>query len=110
VQRSLARKLVALLVLLALIASGDRFAMVMAMEQSGTQMTDMQKPDMSCKACGAMMAAAPCDALCAALPAIDAAFIDLSDVGVRERWAAHSESGATHFISPDTSPPRTSLS
>jgi hypothetical protein len=106
VQRSLARKLVALLVLLALIAGGDRFAMAATMEQGGSQMTDMQKPGMSCKACGATMAAAPCDAVCAALPAVDAALIVLPGAGFGERWTTRSESGATCSIRPDTSPPR----
>jgi hypothetical protein len=105
VQRSLARKLIALLLLLALIAGGGRFA-AMAMDMDGAQMTHMQKPDMSCKACGGAMMAASCDAACTALPAIDVAVLGLSDVRIYDHWMTRSDSGATCSIRPDTSPPR----
>lgn len=107
-QRSLARKLIALFVLLALIAGGDRFGtMALAMDAAGTQMSDMQKPDMSCKACGGSMAVAPCDAVCAVLPAIDdVAIVGLPEVGRHQRWMTRFDSCATHAIRPDTSPPR----
>jgi hypothetical protein len=106
VQRSLARKLVALLILLALIAGGDRFAMAMTMEQRDAPMSDMQKPDMSCKACGATMAGAPCDAACSALPAIAAAIDGVPDARGHERWPTRSESIASLSVKPNTSPPR----
>lgn len=107
-QRSLARKLVGLLLLLALVAGGDRFAAAtMIMEQGGgAHMADMQKPDMSCKACGGTMAAAPCDAVCAALPAIDVALAGLSASGFDEGWMTRSDAGPTFSIRPETSPPR----
>jgi hypothetical protein len=108
VQRSLARTLIALLVLLALIAGNDRFAaMAMSIDQGGAaHMADMQEQDMGCKACDGMMAAAPCDALCAGLPAIDVVIVGLSETGFHERWLLRSDIGATCSIRPDTSPPR----
>jgi hypothetical protein len=107
VQRSLARKLIPLLLLLALVAGGNHFAAATTiMEQSGAHMADMQKPDMSCKACGGAMSAAPCDAVCAALPAIEVALVGLSALGFHEGWMMRSEAGATFSIRPDTSPPR----
>ena len=105
-QRSLARKLVALLILLALIAGGDRFAVAMTMEQRDAPMSDMQKPDMGCKACGATTAAAPCDAACVALPAIAAAIDGVPDARGHERWLTRSELIASLSVKPDTSPPR----
>jgi hypothetical protein len=108
VQRTLVRKLIALLVLLTLVAGGGRFAaMAMTMDERGAaHMADMQTPDTDCKSCGGVMAAAPCDAVCTALPAIEAAIIGLSDMGFHERWLARSDAGATCSVRPDTSPPR----
>jgi hypothetical protein len=108
VLRLTAKKLLSLLLLMALIAGGEGFAsMAMPMPAGGPQMANMQKADVSCKACGgATMPASPCDTLCAALPAIDAAIPAPSGAGSHERWIVRSDDGATHFISPDTSPPR----
>jgi hypothetical protein len=109
VLRLTARKLLSLLLLVALIAGGEGFAsMAMPMPAGGQQMAGMQQPDMSCKACGGTtMPASPCDALCAALPAIDAVVAAPSSVGLHERWIVRADVGATHFVTPDTSPPRT---
>jgi hypothetical protein len=105
VQRSLARKLIALLLLLALVAGEDHFA-AMAMDMDDAHMSDMQKPDMSCKGCDRAMTAAPCDAVCAALPAIETASLELPASGFHERWMMRSDASATFSIKPDTSPPR----
>lgn len=107
VQRSVARTLVVLLVMLALAAGGGRFAaMAMSLDEAGAQMGDMQQPDMTCKACGGAVTSAPCDAVCVASPATGVAALGLSYVGLHERWMIRSESGAAHSIRPDTSPPR----
>lgn len=105
VQRPLARQLFALLLLLALVAGGDRFAAI-GMDMGGVQMSDMQQSDQDCKACGGTMSTAPCDVVCGALPAIDIAMVGLPSPGAHERWTARSESGAGFSIRPDTSPPR----
>ncbi|WP_162917587.1 hypothetical protein [Dongia deserti] len=106
-QRSLAKQLIALLLLLALVAGGDRFAvMTMSSGMDGMHMSDIQKPDTSCKACGGMTADMPCDAVCAALPAIDASPVGLADVRVHDHWMTRSEPSADYSIRPDTSPPR----
>lgn len=108
VQRSTARRLISLLLLAALFAGGESFASTaMPMDVGGAHMADIQKSGMDCKACGAAnMATAPCDAMCAALPAIDPLVIGDSISGVRERWAIQPEIGRSHLITPDTSPPR----
>jgi hypothetical protein len=105
VQRSLATKLIAVLLLLALIAGGDRFA-AMAMDMDGMQMSDMQKPDMNCQSCDGMMADTSCDAVCTALPAIDSTLSALTNRRVHERWMMHADSGAATSVRPDTTPPR----
>jgi hypothetical protein len=105
VQRSLATKLVSVLLLLALIAGGDRFA-AMAMDMDGMQMSDMQKPDMNCQACDGMMADTSCDAVCAALPAIDGNLIALAHIPAHGCWMMHADSGTACSVRPDTSPPR----
>ena len=104
-QRSLARKLIALFLLLALIAGGDRVA-AMALDADGPQMSDMHKPDISCKACDGAVSRAPCDAACLALPAIEAGFVSVPASRIHERWMMRSNTGATFSIKPDTSPPR----
>lgn len=109
VRRVTLRTLISLLLLLALFAGG-RISAVMAMPMaSGSSLAaDAQMPDANCKACGAgTMATALCDALCAALPAIDATVAELGVVGSHGPWILRAESGPTHFIGPDTSPPRT---
>jgi len=108
VQASVARKLVSLLLLLALIVGGERFAsMAMPMIAASPHAIDMQQPDMSCKACGtSRMATAPCDASCMALPAIDTAAVDTSGTGSHRHWMLRPETGPSLLISPDTSPPR----
>lgn len=104
-ERSLARKLIALFLLLALIAGGDRFA-AMALSMDSLQMSDVRKPDIGCKACDGAMSAAPCDAACLALPAIEGGFVDAPARRSHERWMLRSDAGATFSIKPDTSPPR----
>jgi hypothetical protein len=101
VLRNLARRLLALLLLLALIAGGQG-TMTMSVDMGAMQMGDM---DQGCKACGAPVAA-PCDVVCAALPAIDVAAFSVDELGRHERWSNRAESGAGVFIRPDTSPPR----
>lgn len=94
--------------MLALAAGGGRFAaMAMSLDEAGAQMSDMQKLDMTCKACGGAVASAPCDAVCVAPPAVGVAALGLSYVGFHEGWMIRPESGAAHSIRPDTSPPRT---
>jgi hypothetical protein len=103
VLRHFARRLLALLLLLALIAGGESSgAMAMSMDMGEMQMGDM---DQGCKACGASIAA-PCDIVCAALPALDVAAFCVDAPGLHERWSNRSESGIGIFIRPDTSPPR----
>ena len=103
VLRHLARRLLALLLLLALIAGGQSSgAMAMNMDMAKMQMSDM---DQGCKACGAPIAA-PCDIACAALPALDVAAFRVEAPGLQERWSNCSESGISIIIRPDTSPPR----
>jgi hypothetical protein len=105
VQRSLATKLIAVLLLLALIAGGDRFA-AMTMDMDGMQMSDMQKPDMTCQSCDGMMAEMSCDAVCTALPAIDGTLFALTNRRAHERWMMRADSGTAASVKPDTSPPR----
>lgn len=108
VLRHLARRLLALLLLLALTAGGQSSgAMAMSMEAMSMDMGKMQTGDMDqgCKACDAPIAA-PCDILCAALPALDVAAFRVEAPGLQERWSNRSESGVGVFIKPDTSPPR----
>lgn len=106
-QRSLAKQLVTLFLLLALIAGGEGFgASVMSMDKHGAQIGDLQDTDTSCKACGGAMTAAPCDAACPAFPALDVALVRPFEVGAHERWIRRSESGASFAIRPDPSPPR----
>jgi hypothetical protein len=97
----LARRLLALLLLLALIAGGQS-TMAMSMDMDAMQMSDM---DQGCKACGAPVAA-PCDIVCTAHPALDVADFRVDEPSVHEHWASRSESGASVFIRPDISPPR----
>lgn len=81
--------------------------MAMAMSTGNMSTMDSQRSDMDCKACGmSQMATAPCDAICATLPAIDTAAIGLVEVGSLERWMARCGYGASHAIVPDPSPPR----
>jgi hypothetical protein len=108
VLRHLARRLLALLLLLALIAGGQSSGvMAMSMDAMSMDMGKMQTGDMDqgCKACGAPIAA-PCDIVCAALPALDVAAFRVEAPGLQERWSNRSESGISIFIRPDTSPPR----
>ena len=105
VQRSLAAKLIAVLVLLALVAGGHRFA-AMTMSMDAMQMSDMQNPDMNCQACDGTMTDTPCDAVCMALPAIDGELVALANIRAHERWMMHADSGAASSVRPDTSPPR----
>jgi len=103
VLRNLARHLLAVLLLLALITGGqDSSAMAIGMDMGKMQMGDM---DQGCKACGAPIAA-PCDVACAALPALDAAAFCVDKFIVHERWSSCSETGVSVFIRPDPSPPR----
>lgn len=103
VLRHLARRLLALLLLLALIAGGPNpGAMAMSMDMGNMQTGDM---DQGCKACDAPIAA-PCDVVCAALPAIDVATFSIDELTLHERWGNRAECGASVFIRPDTSPPR----
>lgn len=102
VRRHLTRQLLALILLLALIAGGQN-NMAMSMDMAGMRMSDM---DQDCKACGAPIAES-CDVVCAALPALGVAVFHVIELGVHERWVSRSESGASVFIRPDTSPPRT---
>jgi hypothetical protein len=101
VLRHLAKRLLALLLMLALIAGGES-TMAMGMDMEGMQMSDM---DQSCKACGAPIAS-PCDVVCVALPALDVADFRVDELSMHERWVSRSESGAGVFVRPDTSPPR----
>ena len=101
VSRTLARRLLALLLLLALIAGGQG-TMAMSMDLAGMGTGDM---DQGCKACGAPVAA-PCDVVCAALPALDVTAFLVDELSVHERWLTRSESGGGVFIRPDPSPPR----
>lgn len=92
---------------MALIAGGGHFvAMAMPLEQGGGHMADVQNQEMNCKGCARARAAAPCDAVCVALSAIDVASIDLPNLNSHERWTIRPESGATYSVRPDTSPPR----
>jgi hypothetical protein len=77
------------------------------MDALSIDMGKMQTGDMDqgCKACGAPIAA-PCDIVCAALPALDVAAVSVDALGLHERWSSRSESGIGIFIRPDTSPPR----
>lgn len=103
VLRHLARRLLALLLLLALITGGQSSgAMAMSMDMGQMQTSDM---DQGCEACGASIAA-PCDIVCAALPALDVAAFSVDALSLHERWSNRSESGVGVFIRPDTSPPR----
>lgn len=103
VLRHLARRMLALLLLLALMAGGQNpSAMAMSMDMGKMQMGDL---DQGCKACGAPIAA-PCDTICATLPAIDVAAFNVDEPSLQERWSNRSESGISVFIRPDTSPPR----
>ncbi|HEV8392412.1 MAG TPA: hypothetical protein VGQ35_21335 [Dongiaceae bacterium] len=112
VQASIARKLISLLLLAVLIAGGESLASMPTPLSAGSPPAmDMQKSDMSCKACGlSKMAAVSCDAQCAAVPAIATAVIDLSRMGSHEPWIIRSDGGATLSIGPDPAPPRASLS
>lgn len=81
--------------------------MAMPVDADGTHAISVQKPVMDCKACGTTsMAVAPCNAMCAALPAIDPLAVNGPESGQRQSWALRPESGRSHFISPDTAPPR----
>jgi hypothetical protein len=100
--------MIALLLLLALVAGGDRFAMPMSMGMGmgGMQMSDMQNPDAPCKSCDGMKAAMTCDAMCVALPAIAVSSLALSGVRVSEDWTTRSDAATDSSIAPDPSPPR----
>ena len=102
------RKMVHLLLLLALLAGGQVSAtMVMPVPQDGSPTVAAEMPEMNCKACTATDAASgPCDILCVALTAIIPGGPDLADAGSHQDWAWQPRSGHTHSISPDTSPPR----
>lgn len=111
--RRLAKRLLALLLLLALIAGGqspsamamsmDAMSMdAMSMDTGKMQTGDM---DQGCKACDAPVAA-PCDIVCAAPPALDVAAFRVGAPGLHERWSNRSRSGISIAIRPDTSPPR----
>lgn len=76
--------------------------MAMGMDMGKMQMSDM---DQGCKACGAPTAA-PCDIVCAPLPALDIAAFSVDALSLHERWSNRSESGIGIFVRPDTSPPR----
>ena len=76
--------------------------MAMSMDMGEMQMGDM---DQGCKACGAPIAA-PCDIVCAALPALDVAAFRVDAPSLHERWSNQPQSGISIFIRPDTSPPR----
>ncbi len=97
--------LIAVLLLLALVAGGGHNAAT-AMDMTCAHASDMQKPDMSCKGCDGAMTAAPCEAVCAALPAIDTAVLELPASGFHDSWMMRSDASETFFIKPDTSPPR----
>lgn len=106
--RRLAKRLLALLLLLALIAGGQSpGAMAMSMDAMSMDTGKMQTGDMDqgCKACDAPVAA-PCDIVCAAPPALDVAAFRVGAPGLHERWSNRSRSGISIAIRPDTSPPR----
>ena len=104
--RWLVRKLVHLLLLLALIAGGQASALMAAPMMTGNEQAGQQMP-VDCKACGKMdMTAGPCDAACIALPAIEAPTVAIAGTTSRHAWSLQADFGPTHLIRPDTSPPR----
>jgi hypothetical protein len=102
VHRPIHRWLLSLLLLLALAAGGT---ILSPLEMPGSaSIGDMT--DKSCASCGKATAPSSCDAVCIALPGIATATFDLDLPPSQPSWKVSSETGATHFIAPDTSPPR----
>ncbi|HET6157225.1 MAG TPA: hypothetical protein VFE34_02680 [Dongiaceae bacterium] len=100
------RNLTCLLILLALAAGGQVPFVASLPTDSAERSAYAQMPDMGCKACGGDVTRATCEIQCVALPAIEAGRIDLDETPTRVAWVMRSESGRTHSIAPDTSPPR----
>jgi hypothetical protein len=101
------RRLICPLLLLALFAGGP-VSLFLQLPGDGRamSMTDEQMSGKYCKDCDEAAPSSVCDAVCAALPAIEAAAVALDPASSGVAWGLSFETGSTHFISPDTSPPR----
>jgi hypothetical protein len=75
---------------------------------NGVAMSDMSET--GCTSCGKATGPASCEAVCIALPGLEPEALDLHLPSPQAPWTLSSEGGATHFIAPDPSPPRPTLS